>query len=278
MGVDADTIANAPLAAEGFAMTPKTIPAIDPLFATAAQSRLDARALGSLRAAAKVLEEGALVNAKPRLDLFAKAGMGTFFDNLQFFFNPDEVNPIFTLLPQEGPPSVTAGAVRFSSPIGFYRAMFTRKWRPLWNVSLTLDLPFRNNRLRGAVVQAEAARTRAEVQERDLAAHHSRKHRQRSRVAEEGGRVDSVRPDRARRAAADRRRRDRAVPDGRPDVVRHVARRGGPDAGSPDAGPALAAIPVGPGAAALRDRHAGLLHGHHGDTRPAAVRSVGVRR
>ena len=95
-------------------------------------------------------------------------GRGTFFDNLQFFFNPDEVNPIFTLLPQEGPPSVTSGAVRFSSPIGFYRAMFTRKWRPLWNVSLTLDLPFRNNRLRGAVVQAEAARTRAEVQERDL--------------------------------------------------------------------------------------------------------------
>jgi len=168
MGVDADTIANAPLAAETFSMTPKTIPAIDALFATATQSRLDARALGSLRAAAKILEEGALVNAKPRLDLFARAGMGTFFDNLQFFFNPDEVNPIFTLLPQEGPPAVTSGAVRFSSPIGFYRAMFTRKWRPLWNVSLTLDLPFKNNRLRGAVVEAEAALTRAEVQERDL--------------------------------------------------------------------------------------------------------------
>jgi outer membrane protein TolC len=168
MGVDADTIANAPLAAEGFAMTPKTLPALDALFATAAQSRLDARALGSLRAAAKVLEEGALINAKPRLDLFAKAGMGTFFDNLQFFYNPDEVNPVFTLLPQDAPFTETSGAVRFSSPIGFYRAMFTRKWRPLWNVSLTLDLPFRNNRLRGAVVQAEAARTRAEVQERDL--------------------------------------------------------------------------------------------------------------
>jgi outer membrane protein TolC len=168
MGVDADTIANAPLAAETFAMTPKTIPAVDALFATAAQSRLDARALASLRAAANVLEEGALINAKPRLDLFAKAGMGTFFDNLQFFFNPDEVNPIFTLLPQQGPATVTEGAVHFSSPIGFYRAMFERKWRPLWNVSLTLDMPFRNNRLRGAVVQAEAARTRAEVQERDL--------------------------------------------------------------------------------------------------------------
>src|SRR5574342_195840 len=49
MGVGADTIANAPLAAETFAMTPKTIPAVDALFATAAQSRLDARALGSLR-------------------------------------------------------------------------------------------------------------------------------------------------------------------------------------------------------------------------------------
>jgi outer membrane protein TolC len=94
--------------------------------------------------------------------------MGTFYDNLQFFFLPDEANPIFTLLPQQGPPTVTEGAVRFSSLTGFSRAMFQRKWRPLWNVSLTLDLPFGNNRLRGAVVQAEAARTRAEVQERDL--------------------------------------------------------------------------------------------------------------
>jgi outer membrane protein TolC len=169
MGVDAETIANAPLAAETFAMTMKALPALDALFATAAQSRLDLRALGSLSAAAKILEEGALVNAKPRLDLFARAGMGTFFDNLQFFFNPDEANPIFTLLPQEGPATVTQGAVRFSSPVGFYRAMFQRKWRPLWNVSLTLDLPFANNRRRGVLVEAEAARMRAEVQDRDLA-------------------------------------------------------------------------------------------------------------
>jgi Outer membrane efflux protein len=150
-------------------MTMKALPALDALFATAAQSRLDLRALGSLSAAARILEEGALINAKPRLDLFARAGMGTFFDNLQFFFNPDEANPIFTLLPQEGPATVTQGAVRFSSPAGFYRAMFQRKWRPLWNVSLTLDLPFANNRRRGAVVEAEAARMRADVQDRDLA-------------------------------------------------------------------------------------------------------------
>ena len=168
MGVDADSIANAPLAAENFAMTPKTLPAVDELMAIAAQSRLDARALGSLREAARVLEEGALVNAKPRIDLFAKAGMGTFFDNLTFFHDPDEINPIFTLLRQDAPPQPTSGAVRFSSPIGFYRAMFTRKWRPLWNVNLTLDVPFRNNRQRGAYVQAQAARQRAEVQERDL--------------------------------------------------------------------------------------------------------------
>ncbi len=168
MGVDADTIANAPLAAETFAMTPKSIPTLDELFATAAQSRMDARALGSLRSAAQILEEGALINAKPKIDLFAKAGMGTFFDNLTFFHDPDEVNPIFTLLRQDGPPIETSGAVRFSSPVGYYRAMFKRKWRPLWNVSLKLDVPFNNNRLRGAYVVAQAARQRAEVQERDL--------------------------------------------------------------------------------------------------------------
>src|SRR5262245_42655512 len=168
MGVGADTIANAPLAAERFASTMQALPANDALFATAAQSRLDARALGSLRAAAKVLEEGALANAKPRLDFTGRAGMGTFYDNLQFFFLPDEVNPIVTLLPLDAPPTETTGAAHFSSPAGFARAMFQRKWRPLWNVSLTLDLPFQNNRLRGAVVQAEAALSRAQVQERDL--------------------------------------------------------------------------------------------------------------
>jgi hypothetical protein len=158
MGVDAETIANAPLAPRRFAMTPKTLPALDALFATAAQSRLDARALGSLRAAAKILEEGALVNAKPRLDLFAQGRMGTFFDNLQFFFNPDEVQP--------GLHAAAAGRAAGRSRrapcasarrSGSTARCSTRKWRPLWNVSLTLDLPFSNNRLRGAVVQAEAA-------------------------------------------------------------------------------------------------------------------------
>jgi len=168
MGVDTETIANAPLAAENFAMTAKPLPPVDELLAAAAQQRFDLRALGSLRAAARILEEGSLVNAKPRIDLFAKAGMGTFYDNLSFFYNPDEVNPIFTLLPQDAPPQPSTGAVRFTSPIGFYRAMFTRSWKPIWNVGLTLDVPFRNNRLRGAAVQAEAARQRAEVQERDL--------------------------------------------------------------------------------------------------------------
>jgi outer membrane protein TolC len=38
----------------------------------------------------------------------------------------------------------------------------------LWLAKVTLDVPFRNNRLRGAAVQAAAARQRAEVQERDL--------------------------------------------------------------------------------------------------------------
>lgn len=168
MGVDADTIANAPLAAETFVMAPKAVPTVDELMATAAQARLDARALTSLRSAARILEEGALINAKPRVDVFVKAGMGTFFDNLTFFHLPDEGNPIFTLLAQDGPPQPVTGAVRFSSPIGWKHAMFDRKWRPLWNVNLTLDVPFNNNRLRGAVVLAEAARVRAEVQERDL--------------------------------------------------------------------------------------------------------------
>jgi outer membrane protein TolC len=168
MGVDADSIANAPLAADNFSMTPKPLPSLDELMATASQQRLDIRALGSLRSAARILEEGALVNARPRVDLFAKAGMGTFFDNLTFFRNPDEVNPIFTLLAQDTPPQPTTGAVRFSSPVGWARGMFQRTWRPVWNVNLQLDLPFKNNRLRGAVTQAQGARERAEVQERDL--------------------------------------------------------------------------------------------------------------
>jgi outer membrane protein TolC len=58
--------------------------------------------------------------------------------------------------------------VRFGSPIGYYRAMFQRSWRPLWTVNFVLDLPWRNSALRGRAVQAEASRQRAEVQERDL--------------------------------------------------------------------------------------------------------------
>src|SRR5581483_9357760 len=168
MGVEVETLANAPLAAEMFAMTLRPVPEVDALMTAATASRLDARALASLSSAARLLEEGALANARPRVDLFLKGGMGSFYDDLTFYYLPDEVNPIFTLLPQDAPPQPATGAVRFSSPVGFGRAMFERTWRPIWAVNLAFDLPFRNNTLRGRAAQAEASRQRAEVQERDL--------------------------------------------------------------------------------------------------------------
>jgi outer membrane protein TolC len=131
-------------------------------------SRLDVRALRSLRNAAQILEQGAYANARPRLDLSLSGGMATFYDDLAFYFLPDEVNPIFTLLPQSAPFQPSTGAVRFGSPTGYYRAMFQRSWRPLWTVNFVLDLPWRNSALRGRAAQAEASRQRAEVQERDL--------------------------------------------------------------------------------------------------------------
>jgi outer membrane protein TolC len=135
---------------------------------SALASRLDVRALASLRNAAQILEEGALANARPRLDVSLKGGMGTFYDDLAFYYLPDEVNPIFTLLPQPAPAQPSTGAVRFNSLTGYSRAMFQRPWRPIWAANFVLDLPFRNNTLRGRAAQAEAARRRAEVQERDL--------------------------------------------------------------------------------------------------------------
>jgi hypothetical protein len=74
MGVDADTIANAPLAAESLRDDAEND-------SGARRAVRDRRAVAARRAGAglaprrgQVLEEGALVNAKPRLDLFAKAG------------------------------------------------------------------------------------------------------------------------------------------------------------------------------------------------------------
>ena len=179
MGVDVETIANAPLAADAFAMTLGQIPDVAAMTAAAMTSRMDARAIASLRNAARILEDGAFANARPRLDLFLKGGMGTFYDDLTFYYLPDEQNPAFTLLDQLTPPALgfaqngrtfqqQENAVRFGSLTGFYRAAFQRRWQPLWAATFVLDVPFHNNALRGRAAQAEAARQRAEVQERDL--------------------------------------------------------------------------------------------------------------
>jgi len=141
---------------------------VDAMTTAALASRQDARAIVSIRNAARILEEGAFSNARPRLDLFLKGGMASFYDDLTFFYLPDEVNPIFTQLPQLTPPQPATGAVRFGSLTGFARAAFQRHWQPLWAFNFVLDVPWSNNALRGRATQAEASRKRAEVQEREL--------------------------------------------------------------------------------------------------------------
>jgi outer membrane protein len=168
MGVNVESLAHAPLAAETFATSLATIPDVASLTSTAMASRSDARALTSLRNAARVLQEGANADARPLLDLELKGGMATFFDDPAFFILPDEANPIFTQLPQQGPPQATTGAVRFASPTGFYRSMFDRPWKPLFTANLTLEIPWGNNTRRGRAAQATASLQSATVQERDL--------------------------------------------------------------------------------------------------------------
>jgi outer membrane protein len=168
LGVNVETLANAPLAAETFATSIATIPDVTSLTSTAMSSRFDAHALGSLRNAAKVLQEGAKADTRPLMDLELKGGMATFIDNPAFFIVPDEANPIFTQLPQQGPRQSTTGALRFASPTGFYRSMFDRPWKPLVTATLTVELPFGNNTRRGRETQAMASLDRATVQERDL--------------------------------------------------------------------------------------------------------------
>jgi outer membrane protein TolC len=94
--------------------------------------------------------------------------MGTFYENPSFVYLPDELNPVFSLLPSETPPQVAGNPVRFGSPLGYFRAWFDGTWKPIFNASITVDLPFRNNRLGGQATQAEAAVDRARVQQQNL--------------------------------------------------------------------------------------------------------------
>ncbi|MGE5244846.1 MAG: TolC family protein [Betaproteobacteria bacterium] len=168
MGIDVATMANAPLAADTFAESLGTLPDVKAMIPLALSTRPDVRALTSLTNAARLLEQGAFASARPRLDLSLKAGMSSFYDDLTFYTLPDEVNPIFTELEQPAPPQPSTGAVPFGSLTGFYRAFVDRQWRPLFSVNLVLNLPWRNNALRGRAAQAESSRARSEVQQQDL--------------------------------------------------------------------------------------------------------------
>jgi outer membrane protein len=168
MGVDVETLANAPLAAETFANSLAGVPDVDSLVAAAMSSRFDVRALASLHNAAQVLHSGAVVNQRMRLDLSIKAGMATFYEDPLFYFLPDELNPIYTQLAQEAPPQPIGDPVRFSTATGYYRGMFERPWEPVAAFTFNVELPWGNNSLRGRTAQAEVSLERARVQQQDL--------------------------------------------------------------------------------------------------------------
>ncbi len=169
MGVDATAIENAPLASASFAEDVAPVPDVDSLTRAALSSRFDVRALASLRGSAQVLYQASLADARPRMDFSVTAGMGSFYEDPRFIYLPDELNPVFSLIPSLTPVQTAGDPVRFGSPLGYYRSMFQGKWKPIFKASFTMELPFRNNRLAGRVAQAEASLDQAQIQERDLA-------------------------------------------------------------------------------------------------------------
>jgi outer membrane protein TolC len=168
MGVDVDLVANAPLANGVFSEELAPVPDVDSLTRAALSTRGDVRALAALGDSAQVLYAGALANARPRFDLSVSGGMGTFYEDPTFVYLPDELNPVFSLIPSNTPAQVAGNPVRFGSPLGYARAWFDGTWKPIFKANLTVDLPFRNNRLAGQATQAEAALDRARVQQQNL--------------------------------------------------------------------------------------------------------------
>ncbi len=168
MGVDVATLANAPLAADGFMTGLANVPDAASLMQAAASSRLDLRALGNLQKAARVLNEGAWANVRPRFDVTVDGGMGNFYENQLFFYLPGELNPVFTQLPQEAPFQPSGDALRFGNPVGIWRGWTTRPWRPFATVKLTIGLPLRLNTFRGRAAQAQASMQRTDIQAQDL--------------------------------------------------------------------------------------------------------------
>jgi outer membrane protein len=166
IGLDVDSMANAPLAAEAFATSLAPVPDTNSAIQAALATRRDRLALQAVRDASQVLATAASLNQKRQIDLSIDAGMDTFVESAPVHFLPDEQNPIFSQLNPPGP--VDPAPINYVSPTGFFRSLVHGKWRPFLAAGLTFDVPFLNLTARGQSHQADASLQSSRIEAEDL--------------------------------------------------------------------------------------------------------------
>jgi outer membrane protein TolC len=156
IGLTVDSPGEAPLASQDFLDDFEYAVAPDAARERATSRRWDLQAAGHLVEAAEILTDAAQFDLKPRIDLFARAGLSTLYES-----------PIFKAFPEELDEPEPDTFTHFYSPRGTIRS-FDSKWQPFFAVGITIDLPFGNNRSKGALQRERAALRSNTIQETDL--------------------------------------------------------------------------------------------------------------
>jgi outer membrane protein TolC len=161
-------------AEERFALAPIELERLEAAHASAAV-RHDLAAAEASTEAARVLSAAARADLRPRLDLSIRAGLSADYFSPFFRVENDEFSlthqPGTTVTPDPLAPIDTFDTrppVNYYNPIGPFRSITDRPL-PNLSVQLTFQLPLRNRRQIGRLVQAEAALKRNEIVAVDLA-------------------------------------------------------------------------------------------------------------
>src|SRR4029450_11743421 len=85
------------------------------------------------------------------------------YESENFRFLPDERNPIFTDMPNNGSVREFDESHRYYSPSGYWRGL-TGRWEPFVTASISFDIPFGNNAARGRLAQAQATLRTSDIQ------------------------------------------------------------------------------------------------------------------
>jgi outer membrane protein TolC len=164
IGLSPDAIDHVPTAAGAFSETLPPIPNAGALLGAFGAQRHDVRALSYTRSAAAALLAGTRADLRRRFDLTVTGGVSNLYESPFFRYFPDEAYPIIA---QITPNPAADSPVRALWPRGWWRSLRGR-WEPFVVASVTIDVPFANNRAKGRMAQARASLRRTEIQQVEL--------------------------------------------------------------------------------------------------------------